>query len=292
MQGNYQYWRYHAADSNRTPADGTYANGKDGTPETVHTSSGDIQVYGKNDGEWVGLSLAQILSAEDWDIILIRISYKDLVIPNKLLVNDDTQNFVDINSFINAMEALLTDASRAKVKWGITNTWTYPEGCTRAVDENEILGIMYAHDLTREEYDALPSATKLEYRDELRADYQSQRENFSKIAMHMGAKCSYIVNTANAINIARNSGLFEDVGYKMVRTQSDTHLADGLPKYLCGVEILFEVFGVLPSEFKGDYLPSLAGSSGDGGSSQSYTLTKSRCRETRKTAWQGFGELL
>ena len=221
---------------------------------------------------------------------MIRLSYVDLIIGDKLTTHDSTRSCIDINDFITAMEAMLTPDSLAKVKWGLTNTWTYPEGCTREIRTDEKIGIMERYSLTEEEYEELSDAQKNEYRDIIRADYDNLCKNFSKVAMHIGNKCKYLVNTSSAINLARSSKLFEDVGYKLIRTSSDTHLAEGLPKYICAAMLCYELLGITPADIEGNYLPGLdsSGQGGDSSGSMSYTLTTSRLEEARKVAWEAY----
>ena len=61
---------------------------------------------------------------------------------------------------------------------------------------------------------------------------------------HMGDIIDGCINLAKALYYARQNEYLSLFGFDMQRTESNTHLADGLPMYLCSFTIANSLFGI------------------------------------------------
>lgn len=281
VQGTYQLWNWSENLPSKTPADSVYHNGKCGIY--------DGTAYGKDaNNEWVGMTLAEILSAQDWDIINIRLGVSDLQTIDKLTTTDDDKGYFILANFIARMEAELTPACLAKVKWSISNCWSWPV-------ESAGYYTPSARVLEDAGIDADWSSMTLEQKQEAFVTfYNNIQKNFQLIAKALGNKCAYIVNTAKALQLGRDSHLLGDVAFKMVRSSTDMHLGNGVPKYICGCCFAYNYLAITCGGIFGDYVPDLIDGSGDsdgGAESNPTTPTKALCAGARKVGWKSFGDL-
>jgi hypothetical protein len=101
------------------------------------------------------------------------------------------------------------------------------------------------------------------------------------------------VNTAKALQIGRECEWLKDVGFHMVRSNSDTHLAAGIPKYICACCFVYDYMDVMPNNISLDYIPSEEIDPGtDGGSEDNPTApTRALCIGAKKAAWQSYCEM-
>ena len=277
VHGTYQLWKYTSASPVKTPSDTKYANGKCGVNDGV--------AYGKNaDQSWAGKTLQEILSMEDWDIILIRLATSsDLIMPEMLAEDNDEFGAFDILTFLNRIKQELTDECLEKVEFGISSTWTYPEGCTKNFTTPSFL--RFAGTVLGRSVSDWSSLQPTERNEVFRASYQASQENFQRVALRMGNECIYMVNTAKAIEYARNSVMLGNVGFGLCKSAGDTHLAEGIPKYLCACCICYEMLGIQPADFMCEYIPKGSADAGTDGGNESTVPTQAQCVAARKIAY-------
>lgn len=279
IQGTYQLWTYkEGSDGNvsLTQRPTAYSNGKCGI--------NDGTAWGKKSvgGDWAAYTLAQILQLYDWDIITISFQGYDLLLEDDWTENDSSKSYVDILSFINRIKQELSDDCLEKVEFGITSTWSIADGVTKDVTSTKAL--RYCN-LTAQEWHNLSQSEKNEWYHRM---YEDGQKNFQRIAKRMGNLCTYIVNTAKAFNFARKSVIIGDVGFGLHKSASDTHLAEGIPKYMCACLLCYEELGVKPQDFMDDYV---AGGNPDvdtDGGSESTNPTRAQCVAAQKIAWAAY----
>ena len=265
--GTYQLWEYNGNMPQKTPVSSEYNNGKCGV--------NDGTAWGKNqDGTWAAMTLQECLSMYNWDIILVSCQGTELQSADALTTINDNKGFFDINDFIARMELELNETTRAKVKWGIMNTWSYP--VEMALTYTPTTTMLQALDIS--DWSALSDAEKQEVYDNM---YPNIIKNTQLVANHLADKIHYVCNTATAIQYGRNSEWLKDVAYHMVRSSTDTHLGNGIPKYICGVCIFLSIFNTNKNSILLDYVPDLIDGSGDhsdgGGEANPTTPTRSLC---------------
>ena len=274
VQGTYQLWEYNDNDAVKTPS--SYNNGKCGIY--------DGTAWGKKeDGTWAGHTLQEILKMYDWDIILITLHCGELQNIASLTENDDNLKFFDINNFINRLERELSESCRSKVKWGITNSWSYPEEAALTYTPKQSI----LNGLGIEDWKSLSVEEKKRYYSLL---YPNMQMNTQLVAKHIGNKLSYVVNTCKALQYARKSYWLGDVAWHMIRSSTDTHLGNGIPKYICALTVIYSIFDRLKNNLKLDYIPDLKDSSGDnsdGGNESNPSIpTTALCIGANNVSWK------
>lgn len=280
VQGTYQLWTYTSDTPTKTPSTG-YNNGKCGVDDG--TAYGKVSVG----GAWAAKTLDEILASQDWDIILIRLHCGELQVEDSLMADeeDEDKRYFDINDFIERMEDSLTTACKAKVKWGLATTWSYPVEAYN-IERDKIKSMLKAMDL----YDSWNGMSAADKQAVFNGIYDTMQTNFQKVCKHLGDKLSYAVNIAKAIQEARNSAWLGDIGYHLNRSSSDMHLSNGIPKYICALAILYSIFDKGRNALKFGYIPDLVDGSGtdsDGGSDDSaVTPTKALCVGAQAVAWE------
>jgi hypothetical protein len=278
VQGTYQLWRYTSGTPVLTPSSG-YNNGKCGVF--------DGTAYGKDaNGNWAAKTLQEILGSEDWDIINIAINNYYLQSIDSLTTDNVEKGYFNILNFIARMEQELTPECLSKVKWSISDTWAYPVECAPYYKpKGHILDIYNV-----ENWDALTNEQKTAIYEQL---YPTGQRVFQELAKFMGSKIHYVISTAKALQLGRNSEWLGDVGFHMVRSRSDTHLAGGIPKYICACNFVYDYFGIMPNKIDLAYIPSEEVDEGtDGGSETNPTApTRALCIGAKKVAWQSYNEL-
>lgn len=278
VQGTYQEWKYTSATPVKTPSS-DYNNGLCGVF--------DGTAYGKDEnGNWAAKTLQEILASEDWDIINIAINNYYLQSVDCLTINNAEKGYFNILDFIARMEQELTPECLAKVKWSISDTWAYPVECAPYYKPKGLILDVY----NVENWDTLTNEQKTAIYEQL---YPTGQRVFQELAKFMGGKIHYVVSTAKALQLGRNSEWLGDVGFHMVRSRTDTHLAGGIPKYICACNFVYDYFGVMPNKIDLAYIPSEEVDEGtDGGSETNPTApTRALCIGARKVAWQSYNEL-
>ena len=268
VQGTYQLWEYNANAPVKTPNNG-YNNGKCGVYDGI--------AWGKDsNGNWAAKTLQEILALYDWDIILVTLNIGELTSISRITTDDDATRSVNINTFIARMEEELSQECLAKVKWGITNSWSYPEEAALSYTPNG--SVLLSLGLTESEWNNLSNSQKEEY---YVSFYPTMQINTQLVANHIGNKLYYAINTAKAIQYGRKSYWLKDVAWHMVRSSTDTHLGNGIPKYICALTVLYSIFNRGKNKLQLSYIPDLADGSGDssdgGAESNPTTPTRALC---------------
>lgn len=212
VHSTYQYWLYDGTeDAEKTPLDSDYGNGSKGT----------------------GVTLESILKDKDWDIIIFQPSPTFVSKMDQYLGKDcsDPSTF-SMARFVGRVKGLLTPEAAAKVKVGLMVPWSYPTGNTsRSV-------FVYSWNGGSEPSDQF--GWDLAF-DSLHAGIQSNAEVLSQA---MGEPCEFFVNVGKAIYFARQNETLLSSGYKLQREQDNTHLAEGVAKYLASLMFVYEIFGI------------------------------------------------
>jgi hypothetical protein len=274
IQGSYQLWTYKEGSNGelslvKKPTN--YNNGRCGTY--------DGTAWGKNqDGSWAACTLSSILKMYEWDIITITFQGYDLLLEDDWATNDPTLQYVDILTFIDRIKQELSDECLDKVEFGITSSWGFADGVHRDMSAK---ALRYC-DLTQSQWDALPQSQKNDWYHQM---YEDGQKNFQRIAKRMGNQCTYIVNTAKAIEYARKSVIVGDVGFGLHKSATDTHLAEGIPKYICACLLCYEELGVKPQDFMDDYVAGGNPDADTDGGSESTNPTRAQCVAAQKIAW-------
>ncbi len=210
VHATYQYWKYTASENPvKTPAAG-YENGLAG----------------------IGVKLEDIVADEPWDWIIFQ--------PEATMGADFRRHLGQENAHGYSLAALVEDvkgmmqpAARGKVRIGLMVPFSYPEGNK---DYREKFVALYNGGRWPEsqaEWDSL-------YRCQYKLIQQAAPVVCKSLSMDA------CVNVGKAIEACRKDAVLSTYGYKLQRSQDNTHLAEGLPKYVASLCFAYELLGVNP----------------------------------------------
>lgn len=210
VHATYQYWKYTASENPvKTPAAG-YENGLAG----------------------IGVTLKDIVADEPWDWIIFQ--------PEATMGADFRRHLGQENAHGYSLAAMVEDVkgmmqsdARSKVRIGLMVPFSYPEGNT---DYREKFVQLYNGGTWPNSQAQWDSLYRLQYTLIQRAA-PILCDNLSMDAC---------VNVGKAIEACRKDAVLSTYGYKLQRSQDNTHLAEGLPKYVASLCFAYELLGVNP----------------------------------------------
>lgn len=239
VHSTYQYWLYEGTvDPQLTPSETEYGNGLKGT----------------------GVTLESILKDKPWDIIIFQTQASSIV---------DWESYVgrtvkDENSFtiarlVNKVKNVLPQDVAAKVKVGIMCPWSYAFGYS-------------GHSSVIYSWSHSPQPTTQREWDIALDKYHVGLQAFTyDLSLNMGCPCDYYVNVGKAIYFGRQDEILSKCGFKLQRAEDNTHLSEGVSKYLASLMFAYEIFGLKPEQIS--FNPS------------SYDFTADRITAAKNQSW-------
>ena len=210
VHATYQYWKYTASENPvKTPAAG-YENGLAG----------------------IGVKLEDIVADEPWDWIIFQPEATLGADWKRHLGQELTQGY-SLAALVEEVKGMMQPAVRGKVRIGLMVPFSYPEGNT---DYREKFVALYNGGRWPEsqaEWDSL-------YRCQYKLIQQAAPVVCKSLSMDA------CVNVGKAIEACRKDAVLSTYGYKLQRSQDNTHLAEGLPKYVASLCFAYELLGVNP----------------------------------------------
>lgn len=250
VHSTYQYWKYDCSeDPTKSPARG-YRNGLAG----------------------IGVTLESVVVDEPWDYIVLQ--------PESIVRRyiKECGGTFDLNLLVERIKRMMRPEVAAKVRCGLMVPFSYPKGNTdyrKALYEWYNDGVCPA---TQEEWDAL-------YEKVHRA---IQKEIFL-LGASLGDNCEFYVNVGQAIYNARQNKHLVKSGYKLQRSQSNTHLSEGLAMYIASLAYAYELLGIGRDDAR--FYPKYSKDAlltGDRGTTDVITVenTEFLARQARREAWK------
>ena len=273
VHGTHQYWEYRGINPTYSPLPADYNNGKCGVAETFDGH----EVWGKTDGSesWAARTLEYCVKRQDWDYIILEIAARELM-------SLDDPDAVNMRDIISGIRSLLPDERQSEVKFGFLLRWSYPKDVaasfTPATAFLDMMGV------TTEQYAAMDTEAKDAFFHAATAEMQRRCD---ALAAYVGDDCRFIINACQTIQDARDNATLYSVGRGLNRSWSDTHLANGVPKYIVACAIARDLLGLDAHQVRG-YLPDINDGSGssDGGSETNPTTpTEALCAIARRVVF-------
>ena len=211
VHATYQYWKYEGTvDPVKTPSEG-YENGLAG----------------------IGVPLEYAVSDEPWDWIVFQ--------PEATLGGDwprhlgsDADGY-SLEALIADVKGMMSPEAAAKVRLALMVPFSYPEVNT---DYREKFLVVYNEGKT--------PANQAEWDSLYRKQYKQIQQAAPKLCRQL--KMDACVNVGAAIQAARQDPDLSRCGYLLQRRQDNTHLADGVPKYIASLCYAYSLLGIHPEE--------------------------------------------
>ena len=221
VHSTYQYWKYTASEyALKVPSKG-YENGLAG----------------------IGVKLEDIVADEPWDWIIFQPEATLGADWKRHLGQEPSQGY-SLAAMVEDVKGMMQSDARSKVRIGLMVPFSYPEGNT---DYREKFVQLYNGGTWPNSQAQWDSLYRLQYTLIQRAA-PILCDNLSMDAC---------VNVGKAIEACRQDPELSGYGYKLQRRQDNTHLAEGLPKYVASLCFAYELLGIKPDEisyYPKDYL--------------------------------------
>ena len=208
VHNTYQYWKYNGTENPVKIPESGYKNGFAG----------------------IGVTLESVVKDEPWDIIIFQ---PHVVVKSNL---PEYKGF-DINHLVNRIKAMMDPEVASKVRCGLMVPFSYPEGSTD-----------YRQDVVNAYNDGKWPADQTEWDAIYERMHHEIQKDAIRLAAHMGKDCSFMVNVGEAIYRGRADNRLSSFGYKLQRSQGNTHLAEGMPMYMASLCYAYILLGIKPSD--------------------------------------------
>ena len=250
VHNTYQYWLYDCSENpKKTPSKG-YKNGLAG----------------------IGVTLESVVTDKPWDIMVIQ--------PENTMrryVKSQGGTF-DLNLLVERIKKMMKPEVAAKVRCGLMVPFSYPAGNT---DYRQTICDWYNDGVRpkmQQEWDAL-----YEY-----IHHCIQKEIY-EVGVSMGKNCEFYVNVGQAIYLGRQHKQLSKSGYKLQRSQSNTHLSEGLAMYIASLAYAYTLLDIKQEDVK--FYPKYskdAQLTGDRGTTDLIKVenTPALAKQARKVAWK------
>ena len=201
----YQYWLYDGTNDPVKTPDKNYRNGKTG----------------------IGVTLESVVTDKPWEVIVLQ---PEITMRHYVLSKGGV---FDLNLLVERIKKMMRPEDVAKARFGLMVPFSYPQGNTHY---RKGLCTYYNNNVepsSQEEWDALFDKV-----------HHCIQEDIVELGASMGNNCSFIVNVGLAIYNARQNRWLSKSGYKLQRSQSNTHLSEGLAMYIASLAYAYEILGI------------------------------------------------
>ncbi len=249
VHNTYQYWLYDCSENpKKTPSKG-YKNGLAG----------------------IGVTLESVVTDKPWDIMVIQ--------PENTMrryIKERGGTF-DLNLLVERIKKMMKPEVAAKVRCGLMVPFSYPAGNT---DYRQAICDWYnkgVRPTNQEGWDKL-----YEY-----IHHCIQKEIY-ELGASMGKNCEFYVNVGLAIYNARQDKHLSQSGYKLQRSQNNTHLSEGLAMYIASLAYAYTLLDIKQEDVT--FYPKYSKDvqlTGDRGTTDIITVenTPALAKKARKVAW-------
>ena len=250
VHNTYQYWLYDCSENpKKTPSKG-YKNGLAG----------------------IGVTLESVVADKPWDIMVFQ---PENTMRRYLKSQGGT---FDLNLLVERMKKMMKPEVAAKVRCGLMIPFSYPAGNT---DYRQTICDWYnkgVRPTNQEGWDKL-----YEY-----IHHCIQKEIY-EVGVSMGKNCDFYVNVGQAIYLGRKHKQLSKSGYKLQRSQSNTHLSEGLAMYIASLAYAYTLLDIKQEDVK--FYPKYSKDpqlTGDRGKTDYIAVenTPALAKQARKVAWK------
>ena len=250
VHNTYQYWLYDCSENPvKIPAKG-YKNGLAG----------------------IGVTLESVVVDKPWDIMVLQPE-----VTMRRYVGSQGGTF-DLNLLAERIKKMMKPEVAAKVRCGLMVPFSYPQGNT---DYRKGLYYWYNNDVrptSQQEWDELYE----------RVHHIIQKEIY-EVGAAMGKNCEFYVNVGQAIYLGRHHKQLSKSGYKLQRSQNNTHLSEGLAMYIASLAYAYTLLDIEQEEVT--FYPKYSKDvqlTGDRGTTDLIKVenTPALAKQARKVAWK------
>ena len=250
VHNTYQYWLYDCSENpTKTPSKG-YKNGLAG----------------------IGVTLESVVADKPWEIMVLQ---PESTMRRYLKSQGGT---FDLNLLVERIKQMMKPEVAAKVRCGLMVPFSYPQGNT---DYRKTLYEMYNNGVRPADQQAW---------DELyeRVHHTIQKEIY-EVGASMGKNCDFYVNVGQAIYLGRQHKQLSKSGYKLQRSQSNTHLSEGLAMYIASLAYAYTLLDIKQEDVT--FYPKYSKDvqlTGDRGTTDWIKVenTPALAKQARKVAWK------
>ena len=250
VHNTYQYWLYDCSENPaKTPSKG-YKNGLAG----------------------IGVTLESVVADKPWEIMVLQ---PESTMRRYLTSQGGT---FDLNLLVERIKQMMKPEVAAKVRCGLMVPFSYPQGNT---DYRKTLYEMYNNGVRPADQQAW---------DELyeRVHHTIQKEIY-EVGASMGKNCDFYVNVGQAIYLGRQHKQLSKSGYKLQRSQSNTHLSEGLAMYIASLAYAYTLLDIKQEDVT--FYPKYSKDvqlTGDRGTTDIIKVenTPALAKQARKVAWK------
>ena len=250
VHNTYQYWLYDCSENPvKTPAK-DYKNGLAG----------------------IGVTLESVVVDKPWEIMVLQ---PECTMRRYLKSQGGT---FDLNLLVERIKKMMKPEVAAKVRCGLMVPFSYPKGNT---DYRVGIYKMYNNGVrpaSQEEWDALYD----------KIHHTIQKEIY-EVGASMGKNCEFYVNVGQAIYLARQHKQLSKSGYKLQRSQNNTHLSEGLAMYIASLAYAYTLLDIAQEDVT--FYPKYSKDvqlTGDRGTTDLIKVenTPALAKQARKVAWK------
>ena len=250
VHSTYQYWKYDCSeDPTKNPSRG-YRNGLAG----------------------IGVTLESVVTDKPWDYVVLQPE-----ITVRRYIKELGGKF-DLNLLIERIKRMMRPEIAAKVRCGLMIPFSYPAGNTD-----------YRKHLYEWYNDGIRPATQQEWDNLYEKVHKAIQKEIYMLGSSLGSNCEFYVNVGQAIYNGRQNKHLVKSGYKLQRSQSNTHLSEGLAMYIASLAYAYELLGI--SRDEATFYPKYSKDvqlTGDRGTTDLITVenTEFLARQARIEAWK------
>lgn len=250
VHSTYQYWLYDCSENPvKTPNKG-YRNGLNG----------------------IGVTLESVVTDKPWEIMVLQ--------PESTMrryVKSQGGTF-DLNLLVERIKKMMKPEVAAKVRCGLMVPFSYPQGNT---DYRKGLYQLYNNGVkpaNQAEWDALYEKV-----------HRTIQKEIYEVGASMGKNCEFYVNVGQAIYLGRQHKQLSKSGYKLQRSQNNTHLSEGLAMYIASLAYAYTLLDIKQEDVK--FYPKYSKDvqlTGDRGTTDLIKVenTPALAKQARKVAWK------
>ena len=250
VHNTYQYWLYDCSENpKKTPSRG-YKNGLAG----------------------IGVTLESVVTDKPWEVVILQ---PETIVRRYIKAYGGT---FDLNLLVERIKKMMKPEVAAKVRCGLMVPFAYPEGNT---DYRKALYDWYN--------DGVKPASQAEWNALYERHHPLIQKEIYELGASMGKNCEFYVNVGQAIHLGRQHKQLSKSGYKLQRSQNNTHLSEGLAMYIASLTYAYTLLDIKQEDvlFYPKYSKD-AQLTGDRGTTDLIKVenTPALAKQARKVAWK------
>jgi hypothetical protein len=220
----------------------------------------------------IGVTLESVVVDKPWDIMVLQ---PENTMRRYLKSQGGT---FDLNLLVERIKKMMKPEVAAKVRCGLMVPFSYPKGNT---DYRQTICDWYnkgVRPTNQEGWDALYD----------KIHHTIQKEIY-ELGASMGKNCDFYVNVGQAIYLGRQHKQLSKSGYKLQRSQNNTHLSEGLAMYIASLAYAYTLLDIKQEDVA--FYPKYSKDvqlTGDRGTTDIIKVenTPALAKQARKVAWK------